>query len=69
MKLIKRNTRLKNFQCYKQKMEDIASELGLEIKVMMTNSTNLIFHVDIEIEAIVRGTDEQIDIFEKLIES
>ena len=67
-RLIKRNTRAKNMYCYITKMIDTAEDLNIKAKVYPTNITNYILTVEVDIEAIITGEVEQLDLFEKLID-
>lgn len=68
-RLIKRNTRAKNMHCYITKMIETAKDLNLaSAKIYPTNFTNWIFIVEVDIQAIVSGTKEQIDLFDELID-
>ena len=68
IKTIKRNTRLKNVHCYIQKMLSVGKTLGLIIEVYIVDSQNMIFHVNVDLEAIVQGEQSAIDTFDELIE-
>lgn len=67
-RLIKRNTRAKNMYCYISKMQDTAKELGLIAEIYPTNFSNWIILVEVDIQVIITGPKEKIDLFEDLIE-
>lgn len=68
IKTIKRNTRLKNVHCYIQKMLSVAKTLGLIIDVYIVDSQNMVFHVNVDLEAVVQGEQSAIDTFDEIIE-
>ena len=68
MKILKRNTRLKDLFCYFTKMQKVAKDIGVDIDIYPTSSQNYIFHVNVDIEIVVHGEEGKINLFDKLIE-
>ena len=60
MRILKRNTTLRQYSTYLDKIKSIAEKLRLEIEVYMVDTQNYLFHVNVEIEVLVYSEDEEL---------
>lgn len=60
MQILKRNTTLRQYPTYLDKIKSIAEKLRLEIEVYMVDSQNCLIHVNVDLEILIHSEDEDL---------
>lgn len=68
MKKFVRTTSLKNLMGYLVKIDEAAKRTNVCYSWSITDTTNMLIHVDVELTLIVEGLQNNIDMFDYLID-
>lgn len=58
MRILKRNTTLRQYPSYVDKIRSITSKLNLDIEIFIVDTQNFIFHVNVDMDILIHSEDE-----------
>lgn len=60
MRILKRNTTLRQYPTYIDKIKSIANKLKLEMEIFLVDSQNCLIHVNVDLEILIHSEDEEL---------